>query len=292
MRLSLIVNPTAGGGRAKRAVGAALERLRARGAEVDVRESRSSAHLADLARESSSGDYDRVVLCGGDGTLHHAMRGIDLEKTTLALLPFGSGDDFAKTLGIPTKVEAAADVVFDGAVREVDVATANGIRYLGVAGLGFDSEVARFANEHSRFLKGSPLYLYSIFRVLPQFRPIAVELVTEGKREPLEIMFAVAGNTTRYGAGIKVVPTAVVDDGQLDICIVHRCTLRDLLVTLPLAYSGKHVKKSFVELRRGKEFTFDSERKLDVFADGEYVTKTPVTFALLPERLRVMVPGS
>src|SRR3989442_1676281 len=83
----------------------------------------------------------RVVICGGDGTLHRAVRDYDLAGAPLALLPLGSGDDFAKVCGIPRNLRGACEVAVRGAIREVDVAHANGIRYLGVAGLGFDSEV-------------------------------------------------------------------------------------------------------------------------------------------------------
>src|SRR5207244_2878511 len=101
------------------------------------------------------------VVCGGDGTLNLAVREFDLTHGTLALIPLGSGDDFARVLGIPRDVGAACELAVRGNPRSVDVALANGLRYLGVAGLGFDSEVGSFANEHSSFLRGSAVYLYA-----------------------------------------------------------------------------------------------------------------------------------
>src|SRR5205085_2472847 len=140
-----------------------------------------------LAAEGSRAAFDRIVICGGDGTLHHAVRDYDLSGVPLALLPLGSGDDFAKVCGIPGDLRAACEVAVRGAVREIDVARANGIRYLGVAGLGFDSEVARYANENAKFLRGSLIYLYAILRVLPRFTPHRVRINGNGQRE---IMFA------------------------------------------------------------------------------------------------------
>ena len=287
MRLRLIFNPAAGRGRARRHVREAEEHLRSLGARVETAASTSPDDLTRLAAEGSRDGYDRVVICGGDGTLHRAVRDYDF-RTPMALLPLGSGDDFAKVCGIPRKLAAACEVAVRGAVREVDVALANGIRYLGVAGLGFDSEVARLANENVRFLRGSLVYLYAIFRVLPRFVPHRVRI--NGTRDE-EIMFAAVGNTRQYGGGIRITPGAEIDDGQLDICIVHRTSRLQLLRTLPLAYTGAHVKRSYVEVGRGREFRFESERPLDVYADGERVTTTPVTFALAEGKLKFVVPA-
>jgi diacylglycerol kinase (ATP) len=285
MHLKLIYNPAAGRGRARRHVRTVEEYLRARGARVDCEPSTSPDDLVRISAESSRAGYDRVVVCGGDGTLNLAVRQFDLERGTLALIPTGSGDDFAKVTGLPRNVRRACDVVIDGRVREVDVAAANGRRYLGVAGLGFDSEVAAYANR-IRLLRGSAVYLYAIFRVLPRFVPHPVQITTEDGTRSETIMFAAVGNSRQYGGGIRITPAAAIDDGQLDTCIVHQTTRVQLLKTLPKAYTGAHVRSPFVETGRGRFFRFESERPMEVYADGELVTSTPVTFVLEPTKLR------
>jgi diacylglycerol kinase (ATP) len=290
VHLKIIYNPAAGRGRARRHVREVEEYLRSRGARVDCEPSTGPDDLVRIAAESSRAGYDRVVVCGGDGTLNLAVREFDLAKGTLALIPTGSGDDFARVMGIPRKIRPACDVVLDGVVREVDVALANGIRYLGVAGLGFDSEVADYANRNVKLLRGSAVYLYAIFRVLPRFTPRPVRLRSEDGTRDVQIMFAAVGNTRQYGGGIRITPAAVVDDGLLDLCIVHETTRMELLKTLPKAYTGAHVKSPFVESARGREFHFTSEQAMAVYADGEPLTRTPVSFGLAGERLRVIVP--
>jgi diacylglycerol kinase (ATP) len=286
VRIQLIFNPAAGRGRARRLIATAEAALRARGVAVELRESASAADLTRLAAEASRAGFDRVVVCGGDGTLNLAIREFDLANGTLGLLPMGSGDDFARVLGIPRDVEGACNVIVRGTVREVDVATANGLRYLGVAGLGFDSEVARYANERVKLLRGSLVYLYAILRVLPRFTPHRVRL--NDRQET--IMFACVGNSRQYGGGIRITPSAEVDDGTLDLCLVHKTSRLQLLKTLPQAYTGAHVKSPFVESARGTEFRFTSERELEVYADGEKLTATPVVFTLAKQRLRIAVP--
>jgi diacylglycerol kinase (ATP) len=290
VHLKIIYNPAAGRGRARRNVPAVEEYLRGRGARVDCEPSTGPDDLVRIAAESSRGGYDRVVVCGGDGTLNLAVREMDLEKVTLALIPTGSGDDFARVVGIPKNVRRACDVVLDGVVRQFDVALANGIRYLGVAGLGFDSEVAEFANRHGGFLRGSAVYLYAIMRVLPRFRPRAVTIRTEEGTRNEQIMFAAIGNSRQYGGGIRITPDAILDDGLLDLCIVHETTRGQLLKTLPRAYTGGHVRSPFVETTRGRAFHFESEQAMAVYADGEPLTRTPVSFAIAREKLRLAVP--
>lgn len=287
MKVKVIFNPAAGRGRAGRHVAEAEAILRGLGAEVDLHPSTSPADLTKQAAESSRGDCDRVVVCGGDGTLNLAVREFDLTRGTLALIPLGSGDDFAHVLGIPLKLRGACELAVRGTPRPVDVALANGLRYLGVAGLGFDSEVASYANAHATFLRGSAVYLYSIFRVLPLFTPRTVSI--NGHTE--SIMFAAVGNSRQYGGGIRITPAALIDDGQLDFCIVHRTSRFQLLKTLPKAYTGAHVKSSFVQTGRGTSFTFEAPQRMEVYADGERLTETPVRFELAAEKLRIVAPS-
>jgi YegS/Rv2252/BmrU family lipid kinase len=288
MHLRLIYNPAAGRGRAKHHAREVEQHLRALGADVDAYASTSPADLTRAAAESSRGGYDRVVICGGDGTLNLALRDFDLTRGTMALVPLGSGDDFARVNGISREVREACATALSDEVREVDVALANDVRYAGVAGLGFDSEVARFANEKVKLLRGSAVYLYAILRVLPSFRPRRVRI--DGRDE--EVMFAVFGNSPQYGAGIRIAPSAQLDDGHLDACIVHRTSRFQLLTTLPRAYNGTHVKKPFVETRRAREFYVESQSPLDVYADGEPLTTTPVRFSIAQQKLRIAVSRS
>ncbi len=290
MHVKVIYNPSAGRGRTRKHIEEVERFLRQRGLTIDVAESHSPSELTALAAESSRDGYDRVVVCGGDGTVNLAIREFDLERGVLGIIPLGSGDDFARVLSIPRDTRKACDLIADGAIRVVDVALANNERYLGVAGLGFDSEVAEYANERVKLLRGSAVYLYSIFRVLPKFEPHRVRIGDGRTWRDEQIMFAAIGNSRQYGGGIRITPDASIDDGQLDAVIVHRTSRFQLLRTLPRAYTGSHVKSSFVESSRGTEYHFESEKTLQVYADGEKVTTTPVTFRLAEQKLRVVAP--
>lgn len=245
--------------------------------------------FAAAAAKASAEGAERVIIAGGDGTLHVALNAVDLGRTALAIIPMGSGDDFAGAIGVPADLEKACRIAVQAPLRTLDVATANGRRFLGVAGIGFDSVVASYANSVQR-LSGSILYLYSIFKVLPRFQPIPLSITSASGRRDEQIMFAVVGNSPRYGGGIRIAPTARLDDGILDLFVVARCTRWDLLRTLPSAYGGNHTSSPFVSTERGTSFTFESPERLEVYADGELVATTPVTISLLPEKLRIAAP--
>lgn len=287
MRLHVVYNPTAGRGRAQRLMPVIEDELRRLGAEVTVYATRSPEDLTRACAEASrDARIDRVVICGGDGSLNYAVREFDLARGTLAVLPLGSGDDFATVCRIPKHLPESCSLLIRGNAREVDVALANGIRYLGVAGLGFDSEVNEYANS-IRYLGGSFVYVYATLRLLPRFKARRVRI--DGQPDA-PIMFAAVGNSRQYGGGIRIVPDAKIDDGLLDCCIVHETSRFQLLLTMPKAYSGAHVKSSFVEIRRGAEFRFDSDQLMKVYADGERLTQTPVTFSVAAEKLRIVTP--
>ncbi|HXI11789.1 MAG TPA: diacylglycerol kinase family protein [Thermoanaerobaculia bacterium] len=291
MRLKLFFNPAAGRGRGERLIDRAVRYLERHGAAVVLARSTSPSDLSALAGSSENESFDRLVVCGGDGSVNLALRNLDLAGSTLAVIPLGSGDDLAGALGIPQSIERACDVILSGTTREIDVAEVNGVRFLGVAGVGFDSLVARWVNEHSTWLRGSLLYLYAIFRVLPEFRPLRIGLTVDGVRREETIMFAVFGNSHRYGGGIAIAPGALLDDGELNAFIIGRCSRWDLLTTLPLAYSGAHVKRRFVTALRASEFQIESEDGLDVYADGELLARTPATIRISGEKLRICVPS-
>lgn len=285
-RALLLVNPSAGRGRAARSTSDLSLALEKRGFEVEIQESESGEHLIELAQNAGRGDR-LIVSCGGDGTLHHVLQGLDLETARLAVAPLGSGNDFATVVGMPRDVAGVATVIGEGRTIKVDVALANDRRYLGVAALGFDSVVARFA-QGVRFLRGSAIYLYATLRVLASFQPYSLRYDIDGERREERLMLAAVGNTDRYGGGVRITPGADFRDRLLDACIVRECSALELLMTLPGAYRGAHVKSRFVELIRGRELRFESEVPMEIFADGELVTTTPVTFRIEPRRLEVV----
>ncbi len=290
MRVTILLNPAAAQGKSRRALTPALEVLGRAGVEPQILESRSAGQLTELARAASAEKPDVVVSAGGDGTHHYVLNGLLGSEIPLGILSLGSGNDFARALGIPLEPGAAARTLLEGDARRIDVARVGSAVYGCVAGVGFDSVVNRYANERVRYVSGSLAYTWAILRCIGPYRPQRLELRSDGRNFSGEIMFAVVGNTTSFGGGLKITPRARPDDGLLDVCIVPAMGKFELLRWVPRAYSGAHLKHPRILYFQARKITLASPSRLELFGDGEFLQELPATIEVVPRALKVVVP--
>lgn len=272
-------------------LGKALGVLRRAGIQPQVRESRNAQHLLELAHEAREEKPDMVVSAGGDGTHHYVINGLFGSQTPLGLLPVGSGNDFAKGVGVPLEPRAAAAVLLHNRVREIDLACAGSRVYACIAGVGFDSVVTRFANERVRRMRGSLAYAWALLRCLKFYRPEPLELVSDGQDFSGEVVFAVVGNNVSYGGGLRLTPRARLDDGLLDVCIVPYMGKLELLRWVPRAYRGEHLSHPRIIYFQARKVALRTTSRLELFGDGEFMQELPATIEVLPRALRVIVPA-
>ena len=162
--------------------------------------------------------------------------------------------------------------------------------YVNVAGAGFDSEVNAYANR-MRFIKGKAKYVVATFALLPGFKAGQFHVVVDGVEHELPGMLIAVGNGVSYGGGMKVTPTAIPDDGLIDLCVIGDISKMEFIKTFPKVFKGRHIEHPKVTVLRGKEVTISAERTLQVFADGEHVGTLPATFTVVPNSLPVVVPA-
>lgn len=309
----VLLNPAAGRGAARRAL-PALERLAAE-AEVPLVVSRDREELCAEAAAAVAAGAERLVVAGGDGTLHHVVQALAGQPTALGIVPMGSGNDLAATLGMPRQLRAAFRLALEGPVKELDlgrvwgrvqgpVADQGGGEpaarwFAGVAGVGFDSEVARTILEGGRrggagrLFRGSALYVYGVVRTLGSFRPPYLVLEHEEGRWEGPVMLVAFGNTHRFGGGMRIAPDAVPDDGLLDVVIVRKVAKPTLLRVFPRVYKGTHLSHPSVVTFRARRLTLRLDRPMTVFGDGEPmvpVGEEAVTVEVVPRALRVASP--
>jgi diacylglycerol kinase (ATP) len=275
-------------------------------------------------RESSNADWliglpeaqseaDGILIFGGDGTIHrHLPRLVNLRLPVL-VVPCGSGNDFARALQLPNKsasVKAWKEFLLGKSnVRTIDLgvitalsekATAGPRYFCCVAGVGLDTEVARRANQLPRWLRGHGGYAFSLLPALIDFIPFPIKLSASDTENPervlaqLEypIVLAAFANTPTYGGGMKIAPKAQVDDGQLDLCIVRDLPKLKLLSFFPTVYFGRHLGLKQVEYLQANCVRIESNKPTDVYADGEYVCKTPIEVGVARGALPAIVPAS
>ena len=290
MRLTILLNPAAGRRQGARKFSQAIEVLRRAGVEPRIHESQSPEHLVDLARKAVEGRPDAVVSAGGDGTHHYVINGLVGSDVPLGILSLGSGNDFARGLGIPVEPDAAAGALLRGLPRSIDLARIGPTVYGCIAGVGFDSVVTRFANERVRWVHGAPAYAWAILRCLKFYRPHLLEVRSNGRNYSGEVIFVTVGNTVSYGGGVKMAPRARLDDGMLDVCIVPAMGKLELLRWVPSAYRGEHLAHPRIQYFQASRVTLSSPSRLELFGDGEFIQELPATIETVPRALRVIVP--
>ncbi len=294
-RIRVIVNPTARSGRGARALKrSGLLDAGYDGVSLEIVESRSARHLCDLVRASQEEDIDALGLAGGDGTVAIALEAIEgVNRVPIGILPSGSGNDFAAQIGVPSDMTGAFAVLLNGAARYVDVVRAapSGRRYCCVATVGLDELALRFIHA-SPFPRSKALNIVSVLRALAAYQPRPARILWDGGEFEGEIMFAAVTNTRSYGGGFKVTPSARIDDGALDLCIVRRTGRLRLLGQFPKILAGTH--GSMPEVLFGVSSWVRIEgfpQELPVALDGELPgSATPVELHCEPGALKVLAP--
>jgi YegS/Rv2252/BmrU family lipid kinase len=290
MSLALIVNPSAGGGRAGRALPAVEAELTARGLEHHVERTTSLEHARELARSAAAAG-ETAVAFGGDGLIGAVASALRGGTGVLGLLPGGRGNDFARTLGIPLEPRAACEVLATGVVRSLDVGEVNGETFIGIASCGFDSDANRIANE-THLVRGNLVYAYGALRALIGWRPATFELTLDGGRKYVVTGYSVgAANSKAYGGGMYAAPDAELQDGLLDIVTLADMPKRRFLTSLlPKVFKGTHVHEPEVTVLRAAEVTIAADRPFEMYADGDPIAPLPVTVRALPGAVKVLVP--
>jgi diacylglycerol kinase (ATP) len=268
---------------------------------------------------------DVAVIFGGDGTVHRNLGSlVDLDIPVL-VVPCGSGNDFARALGIRKirdAVRAMRDFVAHGSVRQIDLgvihseiagaapgrdgptlgesdaqltaapAKSSAAHYFCcVAGVGIDTAIARRADVLPQWLRAHGGYALTAPQEILRFAPFPMKISSNGAAAAFRpTILAAVANAPAYGGGMKIAPQAKMDDGQLDLCIVSAMNPFKLFCLFPTVYFGAHLGFREVEYAQTPAVRIETEFPFDVYADGEYVCKTPAEFSVAPKALKVIVP--
>ncbi len=259
-------------------------------------------HLGELANEAADGGATLLVVVGGDGSVNEVANGIaGREGVEIAVIPRGTGWDFVRTYGIPHKLDRALDVALTGTARTIDLGRATyrgwdgadaSTLFANVASAGMSGAIAERANETTKALGGKASYLWATFAVFAGWQNSEVRVAVDGETRVGRMHDVVVANGKTFGGGMIICPDAEPDDGLFDVLTIGDLTKRDLLVTLPKTYRGKHLPHPKAELLRGSVVTVDADEPLPVELDGEQPGTTPVRFEVVPAALRVRVPAA
>lgn len=294
-RVALIVNPTSGGGRGATRGRAAYDRLVADGHDVVDASGRDYADAFARGSRAVADGVDTVVVVGGDGLAHLGVNLCSGTGTRLAVVAAGTGNDFARNLGLPlADAAAAAALVSTGRTRNIDAGRVSagpdaGRWFGGVLGAGFDAVVnARAAR--MRWPRGQARYALAVLRELPVFTPIPYAVELDGARLETRAMLVAVANTSSFGGGMRVCPDADVGDGLFDVLVLHEVSIAAFLRVFPSVYRGAHVSHPAVEIRRARRVRLEATG-ITAQADGEPFSVLPLDLEVVPGALRTVAPA-
>jgi YegS/Rv2252/BmrU family lipid kinase len=284
----LIVNPSAGAGRAARLLPAVEAALRSLGLAFRVDRTTSMEHARELAREACAAG-ERVAAMGGDGLIGAVAGEACGSDAVVAVLPGGRGNDFARKLEIGGDPVAACELLVEGRERRVDVAEVGGRTYVGILSAGLDSDVNQIANE-TRLKLGTLVYVYGTLRALGSWRPARWNVEIDGSGHDFTGYSVAVANSGVFGGGMRLVPDAQLDDGLLDVVLIADRPKTHFLRMLPKVFKGTHVGDPGLTMLRGREVAVRADRPFTAYADGDPIADLPATVRVRPGALRVLVP--
>ena len=294
----VIVNPTAGRGRAGKEAREIRRLLGPKASGWVWQHTQKRGDGEHLARAAAEAGTPLVVAVGGDGTLHEVVNGVLGTEATVGLIPFGTGNDLARALGLFGDLERACRALTEGRTKRIDVGVIEGRgtdgprHFLALTGTGFDARTAQTVNAGIRGLSGPLAYVWGAVLTLKDFVPFALTLTLDGgETQRTEAMFVSFANAPTTGGGMLIAPGATVDDGFLDICLVETVSKPALLFQLSQVFSGKHVNHPAVTMLRARSLTVDADPPQPLLIDGEVCGTTPATIKLLAGGVAVQGSG-
>lgn len=289
-RFLIAANPVAGGGRVAAELPAVRRELDRLGIDAEIELTGSMADVGGLVSRAA-GDGRVPVAFSGDGVVGAvASWASRLEEPVFGVLPGGTGNDFCRHIGIPDDPVAACRILANGVEQPVDIGVANGVRFLGIASAGFDSEANAAANRGPRWM-GQLVYTWGALVALARWKPASFTVEVDGRVSTFDGWSVVCANTSVYGAGMFIAPDARTDDGLFDVVWTLKSGRLRFLAMLPKVFKGTHTELESVHVEKGRGVRFSASRPFALYADGDPITELPAEIEMLPAGARALVPA-
>jgi diacylglycerol kinase (ATP) len=292
-RAGLIVNPVAGADRALDYQARLRDSLSARFGPIDVFVTSGPGDAERSARQAADAGCTHLFVAGGDGTLNEALNGVasranGLEQVTFGIIPLGTGNDFARTLGIPADVDDAIGAVARGEVVQVDAGRLNDRIFVNVSGGGFIAEVSEAVTPQLKSIAGRLAYFVGGAQTLLDFEPVRMTLTAEpgGERIGAAVHAFAVCNSRLIGGGRLIAPHAIIDDGLLDVCVIDAMPALEFVALLRRVADGGHLDDPRVRYLRASRAAMQFDRQILVNTDGEVLETDRCEYEVLPKAAR------
>jgi diacylglycerol kinase (ATP) len=268
---------------------AASEGLNAAGIELKPLQTKNSDDISSAIAANAAGAHG-VVVAGGDGTMNAAAEALVKTRLPLGVLPSGTANDLARTLGIPEDPQRAAAIIASGHTRRIDLGSANGHYFFNVATIGLAADLAGKLTKQSKKRFGRLSYAIAAFKVLLEARPFTAEITNKGEVTRVKTLQVGIGNGRFYGGGMAVEASALINDGHLDLYSLEIDEVWRLALLMRKFRLGQHGLWEEVRTQRCTEFEVKTRKPQPVNLDGELKTHTPAHFEIHPKAVTVFAP--
>ncbi|MBT3346378.1 MAG: diacylglycerol kinase family lipid kinase [Gemmatimonadetes bacterium] len=289
---ALIANPSAGCGRPRRLVEACVAGLQSTGLGVDLSWSTGPGHATRLANEAVESGTSGIIIAGGDGTISEVLQAPLPPDLPIGLLPCGSGNDLARSLGI-ARGRRAIDVILAGHGRQLDLGQCGHRRFATVAACGLDAAVSEAKLTGHAALPGTAGYVWATLRTLARHQPTRLRMTGDFGTIQMSTWLVATANTSCYGGGVRIAPNAQPNDGLFDVVIVDGALSHSAALTLlPRTLFGRHLPHPAIRVERTPWLQIepiDSDQQI-LHADGERLGHAPATLCMQPGALRILTP--
>lgn len=291
MKVFIIANPVAGGGRAYRRIRRYVEKRRSAGLDIEILTTRSRGHAGVLAADLIAESPDLLAVCGGDGTVHEVATAVPSPPFPVAVLPAGTANVIARELRLPLDPVEALQVALRRTVKRVDLGVLGpgaGRCFLFAAGVGFDAYTASRVPSALKARFGMAAYFPVILACLRSYAFPEFQVQLGGRT--FTATSCVVSNTRSYGGGLLLSPDADMSDGVLDVLVLEGRRRLELARFLLLAWCGKAEKRGWVHRLRSARLKMDGPADIPVQADGEQAGGLPLDIRLMPAAYPLVVP--
>ncbi len=269
-KILFILNPVAGGGSASKLELIINEEMNLKNIDYEIKLTNGPKDATKLAQKGIAEGYKLIVSIGGDGTINEIAQAIVGKDIALGIIPGGSGNDLARSLGIPFNTKDALNNILNNEIKKLDVGYVNGKSFLNISSAGLDSAVVVDAKKFKKRFKGNMAYTISLLINLIKFKKKKIRITIGEDIFDEDIYLIAVGNGKTYGGGFNVLPMAEFDDGYFHICIVKKAIKPILLIIFPSILFAKHTFfKKYVSIYKSKEVKIETDEKLYLNIDGE-----------------------
>lgn len=291
MKILFIINPVAGRNKSEDITFLIRKKMKKANIEFDIVRTSEPGEAIKLSREGLAAGFDTVVAVGGDGTVNEVAMGLILNgQGKLGIIPMGTGNDLVKSLDISLEPKEAIDVIVKGHFKSIDMGIANNKTFLNVASIGLDAEVVKNTEMVKNFARGKFAYVIGLLITLIRYKHKKLLIQLDDLRLEKKTLLVAVGNGKYYGGGMKICPTANIEDDYFHICLISKISKLKLLFIFPSIFKGNHLKyDKYVTMYKAKNIVIQSQDEMYLNIDGEVTNvKDEVQFRISDKKMNVI----